>query len=72
MQSKTDKRIMAAEKMIKISQVTYDRLKDYGKFRDTFDEVIARVLDQNDHWRMAEIVRKAPQPPSSIKKEKTE
>jgi hypothetical protein len=72
MQSKTDKKTMAAEKMIKISQVTYDRLKDYGRFRDTFDEVIARVLDQNDRLRMAEVVRKGPQPPSSIKKDKTE
>ena len=63
---------MAAEKMIKISQVTYDRLKDYGRFRDTFDEVIARVLDQNDRLRMAEVVRKGSQPPSSIKKDKTE
>jgi hypothetical protein len=51
MQSKTDKKTMAAEKMIKISQVTYDRLKDYGKFRDTFDEVLARVLDENDRFR---------------------
>ena len=65
MQSNTDKKTMAAEKMIKISQVTYDRLKDYGKFRDTFDEVIARVLDENDRYRQDEMRRSLPKPPSA-------
>ena len=45
-------RTMAAEKMIKISTKTYERLKDYGKFGDTFDAVLARVLDDNEALKL--------------------
>ena len=36
-------------KQIKITKETYDKLSKHGRFQDTFDSVISRVLDQLDN-----------------------
>lgn len=33
-------------KQIKITEETYNKLSEYGKFRDSFDTVLQRVLHQ--------------------------
>jgi hypothetical protein len=33
---------------IKITHETHERLETYGKFGDSFDDIINRVLDEND------------------------
>jgi hypothetical protein len=32
-------------KMVKLSDLTHERLKKYGKFGDSYDDIIARLLD---------------------------
>jgi predicted CopG family antitoxin len=36
---------------IRISQRTAERLVKEGKFNESFDDVIARVLDERDEYR---------------------
>jgi len=36
------------DKMIKLSKKTYDRLCTKGKFQESFDQLIWRILDEND------------------------
>ena len=33
-------------KLIRISDTTYEKLSELGKFRDNFDSIISRVLEE--------------------------
>ena len=39
---------MPDAKMIKISLSTYERLRGIGKMGDSFEDVISRLLDENE------------------------
>jgi hypothetical protein len=32
-------------KLVKLKDTTHERLKKYGKFEDTYDDIITRLLD---------------------------
>jgi hypothetical protein len=39
---------MSDDKMIKVSKRTYDRLCNLGKFQESFDQLISRIIDENE------------------------
>jgi hypothetical protein len=46
-----DKLIIMGRKTLSIDEETYNRIKEYGKFGESFDELFNRILNEIDESR---------------------
>ena len=49
--SNMTKQSLKGRKNLNVSDGTYDRLKKHGQFGESFDELINRILDENEEFK---------------------